>query len=62
VLNHEKNGIVGYIGGNTLIEMGVAFYLGKKIYLYDPIPEMSYTEEILGMKPTVIDGDLSRIV
>ena len=30
VLNYPKNGINGYIGTCNLIEMGVAYYLGKK--------------------------------
>ncbi len=61
VLNVEKNGIAGYIGANTLLEMGLAFYLKKKIYLYNRIPEISYKEEILGMKPMVINKDLKKI-
>lgn len=61
VLNHEKKGVAGYIGGNTLVEMGVAFYLNKKIFLYNPIPELSYKEEILGMKPVVLNQDLRNI-
>jgi hypothetical protein len=61
VLNHEKKGIKGYVGGNTLIEMGVAFYLKKRIFLFDVIPEISYTEEILGMKPILIDENLGKI-
>lgn len=61
VLNHTKHDVQNYIGGNTLLEMGLAFYLKKPIYLYYPIPEMAYKEEILGMKPVVIDGDLSKI-
>jgi len=61
VLNYDKNGVVGYIGANTLLEMGVAFYLKKPIYLFNPIPGMSYKEEILGMWPIVIDGDLKQI-
>ncbi len=51
VVNREKNGIAGYIGGNTLMEMAVAFQLGKKIYLSDQVPQISYAEEILGMLP-----------
>ena len=43
------------------MEMGVAFYLHKKIFLLNPIPEISYREEILGMKPIIINGDLSLI-
>ena len=61
VLNYDKNGIKNYIGGNTLLEMGLAFYLKKQIYLYFPIPEVAYKEEILGMKPVVINEDLSKI-
>jgi len=62
VLNHDKNGILNYIGANTLLEMGLAFHHRKKIFLLKPIPELSYKEEILGMHPTVIFEDLSCIV
>lgn len=58
VLNYDKNDIRHYIGGNTLLEMGVAFYLKKKIYLLNPIPEISYKEEILGMKPIIVNNSL----
>lgn len=61
VLNETKREVPHYIGGNTLMEMGVAFYLKKKIFLLYPIPDMSYTEEIIGMKPTVINGNLLLI-
>jgi len=61
VANYDKNNINGYIGGNTLMEMGLAFFLNKKIYLLNSIPEMSYKEEILGVKPVVINGDLNEI-
>ncbi len=62
VLNFDKNGIANYIGGNTLMEMGVACWLKKPIYLYNPIPqEVSYFEEIKGMQPVVINRDLSLI-
>jgi len=58
VINHEKRGISGYVGGNTLIEIGVAFYLKKKIYLLNPVSsELSYKQEIMGMKPVVVNGD-----
>lgn len=61
VCNYDKKGIVGYIGANTLIEMGLAMYLRKPIYLINLIPEMDYKEEILGMRPIVINGNLSLI-
>ncbi len=61
VLNYDKNGIKNYIGPNTLMEMGLALWLNKKIFLLNSIPEMSYLEEICGMKPIVIEGDLQKI-
>jgi len=60
--NYDKKNIAGYIGGNTLMEMGLAFHLGKKIYLLNPIPDVAWKEEIVGMQPIVINGDLARIV
>lgn len=61
VANYDKNNINNYIGANTLLEMGLAFHLKKKIFLLNPIPEISYKEEILGMKPIVINKNLSKI-
>jgi hypothetical protein len=62
VLNYDKNDVTNYVGGNTLMEMGVAFWLNKPIYLYNPIPEgVSYFEEIIGMRPIVINGNLNLI-
>lgn len=62
VINHEKRGIEGYVGGNTLIEIGVAFYLKKKIYIqHDVSSELSYKQEIIGMKPVILNGDLDLL-
>ncbi len=61
ILNHDKNGIEGYVGSNTLMEMGLGFFQGKRIYLLNKVPEISCKEEILGMKPIVINGDLNLI-
>lgn len=61
VTNEEKNGIAGYIGPNTLIEMGLALYLRKPIYLTHDLPSVNYTEEIKGMKPIVIGKDYLKI-
>lgn len=62
VVNPEKRGISGYVGGNTLIEIGVAFYLKKKIYILNPVSsELSYKQEIMAMKPKFIDGDVNNI-
>lgn len=61
VLNYDKNNIKGYVGGNTLLEMGLALHLGKKIFMINPIPEMSCKEEIMGMRPVIIKEDLNLI-
>ena len=62
VINLEKRGIEGYVGGNTLIEMGVAFYQKKKIYILNPVSsELSYKQEIMGMKPVVLNNNFLLI-
>lgn len=62
VLNFAKNGIKNYIGGATFLEMHDAFRLKKKIYLFNDIPDGILTDEINGFRPTVIAGDLSKII
>ena len=54
VCNFNKNGIEGYIGGNTLIEMGKAFDRDVPIFLLNSIPKMDYKAEILAMQPIVL--------
>ncbi len=59
VVNHTKRDIEGYIGGSTLMEVGVAFYLHKPIFILNPISsELSYKHEILSMDPVVLHGNL----
>lgn len=61
VLNYEKKGIPGYIGGNTFLEMGYAFGLGKKVYLLNDIPEMDYKTEMAAIQPILLHGDIKNI-
>lgn len=61
VINMRKNSIDNYIGGNTLIEMAFAYVLDKKIYLLNPVPKLSYSDEIEAMKPIILYGDLTKI-
>lgn len=62
VLNYDKRGIKNYIGGNTLMEIGFAHVLNKKIFLLNPIPDIPYYKsEIEAVKPFVIQGDLIKI-
>lgn len=63
VLNFEKNGQANYIGGNVLMEMALAFYLKLPIYLYNDVPsESPLLEEIIGLNPVVLKGNLSKLV
>jgi len=61
ILNYEKKKIPGYIGGNTFLEMGYAFGLGKKVYLLNPVPDMDYKTEMHAIQPVVLHGDLGKI-
>jgi hypothetical protein len=62
VLNYDKNGIKNYVGGNTLMEIGFAHVLNQKIFMLNPIPEMSYCKtEIEAVKPIILNGDLTKI-
>lgn len=61
VINIKKNNIDNYIWGNSLIEMAFAHILSKKIFLLNSIPELSYTDEIIGLKPIILNWDFNII-
>lgn len=61
IVNEGKKNIGGYIGANSLMEMGFARALNKKIYLLNKIPEMDYTDEINATQPIVLNGNLELI-
>ncbi len=61
VLNFEKDGMKNYVGGATFLEMYDAFRLGKKIFLYNDIPEGILKDEIVGFNPVIIGGNLKKI-
>jgi hypothetical protein len=61
-VNKTRKGIGNYIGGNTFLELGLAYVSDQKIYLLHPIPEIPfYKTEIEAMKPIILDGDLMKI-
>ena len=63
VLNYDRRGISDYIGGNTLMEIGFAHVLEKKIFLMNPIPDIEYyRSEIEAVRPVIIYGDLTKII
>lgn len=62
ILNYDKNGVKNYVGGNALLDMGIAFYLKQKIFLLNPIPDIPYYRtEIEAMEPVILNGDLAKI-
>lgn len=62
VVNITKKNIKNYIGANTFLEMGFAYYLKKKIFVLNPLPDQSYIiDELLTFDPTVLNGNLNKI-
>ena len=62
VCNFTKNGIDNYVGANTFLEMGFAYYIKKPIYALNPLPDYKYiNDELLNFDVRVINGDLSEI-
>ncbi len=61
VVNPVKKNIPGYIGGNTFLEMGVAYFLKKPIYVLYPLPEMDYALELAAMRPVILRGNFSKL-
>ena len=64
VLNYDKNNIKGYIGTASLMEIGLAYHLHKKIFLLYPFPhysEQRWAHEVRIIQPVIINGDLTKI-
>jgi len=61
VVNYDKNGVKNYIGGNTLMEIAHAHAQGLEIFVLNPIPNLSYTDEMRGVYPIVLDGNVDSI-
>lgn len=61
VVNDSKNDIDGYVGGNTLIEISHAYAQGLDIFLLNDVPNIGYADEIRGMHPVVLHGNLDGI-
>lgn len=61
VVNGTKRGVEHYIGANTLIEMAHAYTQGLEIFLLNPVPAVDYDNEIRGLQPIVLDGDIAKI-
>lgn len=63
-LDKFKDGVLyrNYIGGATFLEMYDSYKEEHPIFLYNPIPEGMLYDEIEGMNPIVLNGDLFKII
>ena len=62
VINLKKNGLNGYIGGNVLLEMFLAYLDKKPIYILNNLGVgLPLEEEILGLSPIFLNGDLQLL-
>lgn len=60
VANFDKRGIKGYIGGNTLMEITIAYHYKKPIFILNEIEKKSpIEEEVFGVNSVFIKGDLN---
>lgn len=61
IVNDDKPGRANYIGPNATMEWGLAYYLGKPVFILNGVgKDSNFYEEVYGMA-TVIDGDLAKI-
>ena len=62
VLNYRKRDIEGYLGASVLMEIGLAYYLKKKIFLLNDIDKnQPYALELGIIQPVILNGDLTKI-
>lgn len=62
VCNFDKGEKKNRVGDNTFLEMGYSFFLGKKIYVLQGPPHGDEKiEEVLGMRPVFLYGDVERL-
>jgi diphthamide synthase subunit DPH2 len=62
VVNDDKPGKPTYIGPNTMMEWGLAYYLNKPVFLLNSLSkDHNAYEEALGMTTAILDGDLSKV-
>lgn len=62
IVNDDKPDKPNYIGPNTTMEWGLAYYLGKKVFILNGVPKDSnFYEEVYGMSTAVLDGELAKI-
>ena len=60
VANYEKQNKSNYIGINTIMEIGMAFNKGKKIFILFGVPE-NMKDELEAIKVLELNRDLKKI-
>jgi phosphoribosylformimino-5-aminoimidazole carboxamide ribonucleotide (ProFAR) isomerase len=60
IANFEKKGIKNYIGINSIMEIGMAFNRGKKIFILHGIPE-NCRDELEAIGCISLNGELSKL-
>jgi 8-oxo-dGTP diphosphatase len=61
VANYEKNNIPGYVGSNTLMEIGLAHALHKKIFILKELGEQKCKEEVLAIATQILNDDIDSL-
>ncbi|MCX6795842.1 MAG: hypothetical protein NT165_03925 [Candidatus Falkowbacteria bacterium] len=62
VCNYSKNGVSGRLGISALMELGLAYHLGKKTYLlFETDKVQDYALEVAIINPIILNGDISII-
>ncbi len=60
VMNYTKDNKENHIGANTLMEIGMAFILQKKIFVLNPGPEFC-RDELEAIEVQFLNGNLNEI-
>lgn len=60
VLNNEYEGVKHALSAAMLLEVGVAFYLSKQVYLFGDYPVGALGEELRKYEAIALQGDISR--
>lgn len=62
VVNDRKHDVDGYIGPNVLMEMALAYYLKKPIFILNNVgKDLGVYEEVMGMDCTQLAGDIGKL-
>lgn len=62
VINKTKHNLEGYIGGNVLMEMTLAYHHKKKIFILNTIDEkLTIKQEIYALFPTFLHSNLTYL-